>query len=499
MQGPDPLAHFACSSCRTPLSSSTASSSLNLDSLASLAPCGHILCSACTVPVTQAAATTGAPPPCPVCGTPGLVLRDQATDDVLACFRPLPDLAQELGTAAGWQTTHLAEQLDYFKLKCAQQKDVLARVGNELKKVKALKQQVAQLNADNASLRDQLSALAQQQDQRQELRLDHPQIQHEYRFAGLPINPPESRKRRLIDSPDRHSIALPVRPATHASTRPRPPSRSSGSGSSGHPTHLSLGPARLSLTPAQQQQAKTSSLQMVHEVDERVGQASLRDSISKFAYDPTRAAAARTAGNTPRPASHPPARLPTALEPLDRASLANVPAAPQHYDYSSQHEHYNARQQEQQQYGFETDAQLMPPPPPPRRRHDQQSHSQQPSSQQHDLFVASAPYSRQQPTPSRQHVGTPRPRFEATHAAAAAPPPARFLPAVAAPTSYPPPHRPSSTPFQGQHGQSAAHRPFRPASALLREGMSGGGGGAGGEGRGGGGGWSGPSAGWSGT
>jgi len=141
MQGPDPLAHLACSSCRTPLSASTASpSSLNLDSLSSLAPCGHILCSPCTASATQGAHGTGAPPLCPVCGTPGLVPRDQATADVLDCFRPLPDLAQELGTAAGWQTTHLAEQLDYFKAKCAQQKDVLARVGNELKKVKALKQ-----------------------------------------------------------------------------------------------------------------------------------------------------------------------------------------------------------------------------------------------------------------------------------------------------------------------------------------------------------------------
>ncbi|GAA5906250.1 hypothetical protein JCM8208_000673 [Rhodotorula glutinis] len=490
MQAPDPLSHLACSSCRTPLSSSTASPSLNLDLLASLAPCGHVLCSPCTTPATQAASTTGATPSCPVCGTPGLVPHNQATADVLDCFRPLTDLAQDLGTAAGWQTTHLAEQLDYFKAKCAQQKDVLARVGNELKKVKALKQQVAQLNADNAALRDQLSALAQQQDRGQEQPLEQPQqSQHEYRFAGLPANPSASRKRRLIDSPDR--LVLPVRPATHASTRPRPPSRSSGSGSSGHPTHLTLGPARLSLTPAQQRQTMATSLQAVEEVDERVGQGSLRDSIAKFAYDPSRAATARTAANTPRPSSHALDRQPAAPTPLDRARFA----AAQYQDDQQQHGQYDTAyrdEQQQQERRFETDAQLMPPPPPPRRHHDPRPQRQQPPSQHRDTFDSSTVYPSQQPQPSRQHVGTPRPRFESAHAAA--PPPARFLPANVDP--YPAPHRPLSTPHDGPTSHAAAHRPFRPASAMLHDPHGGGGGG----GRGGGasgGGWTGPGAGWS--
>ncbi|KPV76079.1 uncharacterized protein RHOBADRAFT_43517 [Rhodotorula graminis WP1] len=487
MQAPDPLAHLACSSCRTPLSSSTASSSLNLDSLASLAPCGHILCSACTVPATGAHAA-GVPPSCPVCGTPGLVPRDQATPDVLDCFRPLPDLAQELGTAAGWQTTHLAEQLDYFKHKCAQQKDVLARVGNELNKVKALKQQVAQLNADNADLRNQLSTLARQNSYRQNQPLEQTQhTQHEYRFAGLPPDPSQSRKRRLIDSPDR--LVLPVRPATHASTRPRPPSRSSGSGSSGHPTHLTLGPARLSLTPAQSLQTMATSLNVVEEVDERVGQGSLRDRIAKFAYDPSRAAAARTAANTPRPASHALDRQPIASTQHDQAPFAAL----QHPN-SQQYDQYDTSYRDeprQQEPSFETDAQLMPPPPPPRRRHDSQHHQQQPSSQQRDAFVPPASLARQQPTPSRQHAGTPRPRFESTHASAAAPSPARFVPANIAP--HPPSHRPLSTPFDSSTTYTTAHRPLRPASAMLHDERGGGGGGAGASGAS----WTGASAGWS--
>lgn len=146
---------------------------------------------------------------------------------------------------------------------------------------------------------------------------------------------------------------------------------------------------------------------------------------SKFAYDPSRATAARTAANTPRPASHALARPPTASAPLDRAPHDSF-AAPQLYDYEPQYEQHDTlddrRPQTQQQQGLATDAQLMPPPPPPRRRqHDAQIQYQQPPSQPRDGFMPPTAYSRQQPTPSRQHVGTPRPQFETTHGASSLP------------------------------------------------------------------------------
>ncbi|TNY19887.1 hypothetical protein DMC30DRAFT_399252 [Rhodotorula diobovata] len=144
MQATDPLAHLACSSCRRPLSppgTASSSTSLNPASLFSLAPCGHILCGPCTNALVTATHSPDAAPLCPVCGVQGhLVPLDQAPSSVQHCFRPLPDLAHELGTAAGWQTAHLAEQLDFFKAKCAEQKSTLARCGVELKKLKALKQ-----------------------------------------------------------------------------------------------------------------------------------------------------------------------------------------------------------------------------------------------------------------------------------------------------------------------------------------------------------------------
>lgn len=58
------------------------------------------------------------------------------------CFRPLSTLLDELGMAMRWQFGNVTEQLAFFKRKCAEQRSTLAKLGGELKKMKALKRSV---------------------------------------------------------------------------------------------------------------------------------------------------------------------------------------------------------------------------------------------------------------------------------------------------------------------------------------------------------------------
>ncbi|GAA5870358.1 hypothetical protein JCM1840_004703 [Sporobolomyces johnsonii] len=242
-----PLAFIACSRCRR-------------DFLASPDPadwfyltvCAHTVCARCTFP--------NGPPTgdlstlqvaCPACRTAGPLAR-LATDpssELDHCFRPLGILLAELGMAAKWQVYNLTEQLSFFKAKCHEQKKTLGKLSGEIKKIKSLKAQNDQLSAENASLRQHLSALASPAQQSTGTSYDRAQGQ--YAEVSEQENYPSSdagprgQKRKFRSSPDRAS--LPLRPATHTTFR------SSGSADLAQ-LHLPRQPSRLSLTP---QHAKT--------------------------------------------------------------------------------------------------------------------------------------------------------------------------------------------------------------------------------------------------
>ncbi|GAA6058443.1 hypothetical protein JCM3770_005078 [Rhodotorula araucariae] len=462
MDAADPLRHVACSHCRSPCSCSSASlantapAALGASQL-SLAPCGHVLCDACTVQ-----ATTVDPPACPVCGTQAhFVPLAQASPDLQACFRPLAGLAYDLGTAAGWQTAHLAEQLDYFKQKCAQQKRLLARAGHELQKIKSLKQQVAQLTAENA----QLDMHRPEQHVQRGLALAE---ENQYRPGNAP-GPARGQKRKSRTSPDRFarpapldeartdsrecSASLPLRPATHASGRPS--SRSSGS----LPSNLPQAPMRLSLTPAQQTQTRKRTLQPMP-VDEHAaeGEGSLRDRLARFAYAPARSHGPRSSAYAPISVSRPSGRASAAPAPASTPFFYKPPnPAPHSYPHSDRPARNLSAQGCPHEAPFDdyesgpAEAWLMPPPPVP-------SHAEQ---QQHGTTAVGAATVRgQQRAPVDPH-GRPtarRPFSSWSGTPARAPSPTATATAAVAAAAE-------------RAGVSTHRQPFRPASALAGPGV----------------------------
>ncbi|BGO89807.1 hypothetical protein NBRC10512_007224 [Rhodotorula toruloides] len=351
-----PLDWIACTSCRTDCSSS----SLNPGDFY-LSTCGHTLCHACIASSTSQNAQSDERP-CPACGTFGPVVRLDQASDLQPCFRPLSDLVGELSMAAEWQVGNLVEQLRFFKAKCAEQKKMLARVGAELKKVKGIKAQAEQLAAENARLKTQL---AQAQEQRFSTAQDY--AAQQYAAQGRPSAAPTPRgqKRKAEFSPDDRS-ALPLRPATHLSNLPHPPShplppstahppRSASSASHSLPN----GPQRLSLTPRSQREASERVRRRVGEsLSGSVGgsasasasgdkrrEESAREKLARFAYNPS-ASGSR--------ASHRPPPTPTHAHAHHAA--ANEDPSPFQFKPPALLEREREREREREE---------MPPPPLP--------------------------------------------------------------------------------------------------------------------------------------
>ncbi|GAA6044524.1 hypothetical protein NBRC10513_004424 [Rhodotorula toruloides] len=310
-----PLDWIACTSCRTDCSSS----SLNPGDFY-LSTCGHTLCHACIAASTSHDARSDART-CPACGTTGPVVRLDQASDLQHCFRPLSDLVGELSMAAEWQVGNLVEQLRFFKTKCAEQKKMLARVGAELKKVKGIKAQAEQLAAENARLKTQL---AQAQEQRFSSAQDFSAQDYAFAQGRASAAPtPRGQKRKADFSLDDRTT-LPLRPATHLSNLPPPPSlppstahppRSASSASHSLPN----GPQRLSLTPKSQREASERVRRRVGEsLSGSVGgsasggegrEESARERLARFAYNPSASASVSRASHrppstTPHPHTH---------------------------------------------------------------------------------------------------------------------------------------------------------------------------------------------------
>lgn len=133
-----PLEFVACSNCHAPHAPTAPFF---------LTDCAHTLCQTCTA---NAAAAQGEGAPagaaegitCPACGHAGPVVRLDLASSLGHCFRPLHDLIAELGMAAEWQIVNLVDQLAYFRQKCTDQKQTLAKAATELKKMRDLKESV---------------------------------------------------------------------------------------------------------------------------------------------------------------------------------------------------------------------------------------------------------------------------------------------------------------------------------------------------------------------
>ncbi|GAA5888959.1 hypothetical protein JCM5296_002756 [Sporobolomyces johnsonii] len=427
-----PLAFIACSRCRRDFLASTDPA----DSFY-LTVCAHTVCARCTFP-------SGLPTgdlstlevACPACRTAGPLAR-LATDpssELDHCFRPLGILLAELGMAAKWQVYNLTDQLSFFKAKCHEQKKTLGKLSGEIKKIKSLKAQNDQLSAENASLRQHLSALASPAQHSTGTSYDHAQGQHVgiSEQENYPSSVPGSRgqKRKFRSSPDRAS--LPLRPATHTTFR------SSGSADLAQ-HHLPRQPPRLSLTP---QHAKT------HE------QARQRQQYAHAVFDG-------------RGASQDQGRL-AKLKLQGLLSAFQTAQLPQQFSHSS-HEEQDHRQSANpffynpppllhpsHQQQDDPDTALMPPPPLPASR-SRKPYSSQQQQQQHPQY--------QQPQPQPRFSSTPIPSFSRASSA--------FTPSQLHAQHHQAPPTPSSN-EQQQHSlptasfasSSSSHRqPFRPAGA----------------------------------
>lgn len=153
-----PLEFVACSNCHAPHAPTAPFF---------LTDCAHTLCQTCTA---NAAAAQGEGAPagaaegitCPACGHAGPVVRLDLASSLGHCFRPLHDLIAELGMAAEWQIVNLVDQLAYFRQKCTDQKQTLAKAATELKKMRDLKDRVVELSRQNETLQQQLAAATPQ-------------------------------------------------------------------------------------------------------------------------------------------------------------------------------------------------------------------------------------------------------------------------------------------------------------------------------------------------
>ncbi|GAA5971510.1 hypothetical protein JCM11641_000619 [Rhodosporidiobolus odoratus] len=318
-----PLDFVACSSCHRPFSSSVNSPSFYLTT------CAHTICEPCLFPPP---ATAPLPPdaPCPCCHVQGaVILLSQANlnGNVDHYFRPVADMLGDLGMATEWQMQNLAQQLEFFKTKCADQKKMLAKAGGKLKKAGGLKAQLDQLSAENASLRSQLAAASSAQlDSRRPRQAQHDpneQVQHNI-FARNDAQLPRGEKRKARRSPDRNA-GLPLQPATYGFSTPHdevqhPASRHSRAESQVQyqPLDFQLPPSRLSFNPAQSNQTKERQRQASRKGVGVQGSGSSRDGggqggerrstrpdesrgikerLQQFAYNPSR--------NSHRPADGP--------------------------------------------------------------------------------------------------------------------------------------------------------------------------------------------------
>lgn len=134
-----PLELVACSRCRTAYTPATLPFFLT--------DCAHTLCQACTSDATRSTSTASVSASadrvvCSACGHAGPVVRLDLAQSLQHCFRPLQDLLGELGMAVEWQTVNLVDQLAYFRDKCADQKNMLAKAAAELRKMRDLKESV---------------------------------------------------------------------------------------------------------------------------------------------------------------------------------------------------------------------------------------------------------------------------------------------------------------------------------------------------------------------
>ncbi|GAA5862910.1 hypothetical protein JCM3774_006684 [Rhodotorula dairenensis] len=318
-----PLDWVACSRCHAPY---------NPPLPFFLTDCAHTLCQACTAQATQltsaseAGAQGGAPVVCPACRHAGPVVRLDLAASLQHCFRPLQDLLGELGMAAEWQIVNLVDQLAYFREKCADQKQMLARAASELKKMRDLKESVAssydrvtELTQQNQALQQQLaSAPPPQPALPRQAPLAQP-ARSPAQFAANDQNVPPA-----YGQPSRQGQGQP-----RGQKRPRDsPGRSASGPPSRSPSVASapIAPARLSLTPAQQKQAAarisahSSVLQQIRPhapqgsavmvdangrtsraggpVMARPTEETSKDRLARFAYNPSRAAD-RSAAATP--------------------------------------------------------------------------------------------------------------------------------------------------------------------------------------------------------
>ncbi|GAA5951622.1 hypothetical protein JCM8115_005198 [Rhodotorula mucilaginosa] len=481
-----PLEFVACSSCHAP---HDATRTLPLF----LTDCAHTLCQSCTANAT--AHGEGTQPPsgvitCPACGQAGPVVRLDLASSLEHCFRPLQDLIAELGMAAEWQLVNLVDQLAYFRQKCTDQKQMLAKAATELKKMRDLKDRVAELSRQNEALQQQLAAAATPhplgRSFAQSAAAHDQNVPPAYGHRPPPPPPTQSRgqKRPRGNSPERNAFFDDIASAS------RSPSVSSAT--------LALAPGRLSLTPAQQKQTAArlsaqssmqnrgpapptaSSSSTSKSADGRASrqggpaprnaaEESSKDRLARFAYNPSRASNRSAATATPAlppPQEHfaPPARASTAQ--AESPFYYNVPlttGAPEHetqqqhrYDYLPS-DSFASVDVDDDNHGFggrptnghqQDDRQLMPPPPLPSSRRQPQQH-----------FVASnASYN----TPSTQlGGGTAQPRQYFVGAQQS--PATRGPGMISRPASTSLPPRPSST--STATSTSTSHRqPFRPAS-----------------------------------
>ncbi|GAA5951968.1 hypothetical protein JCM21900_000103 [Sporobolomyces salmonicolor] len=219
-----PLAFIACSRCRRDF----LAQSTDPDPAAwfYLTVCAHTVCARCTFP--------SGPPlgdlstlqvACPACRTAGPLARlaTDASSELDHCFRPLGVLLAELGMAAKWQVYNLTEHLAFFKAKCQEQKKTLGKLSGEINKIKALKAQNVQLSAENASLRQQLSATTLPAQQSTRMSYDHAHGQHAAfsEQENYPSSDAGSRgqKRKPRSSPDRFAFTSLI-PSRHSSHYP---------------------------------------------------------------------------------------------------------------------------------------------------------------------------------------------------------------------------------------------------------------------------------------
>ncbi|GJN88356.1 hypothetical protein Rhopal_001321-T1 [Rhodotorula paludigena] len=259
--------------------------------------------------------------------------------------------------AASWQTTHLVEQLAYFKHKCAEQKKTLSRVGGELRKVKALKE--TSLSPRSATRNSTRS--------------------HSFRAGGS--NPTN----------------LPLAP-------PR----------------LSLTPAQQRSTAARSRQGLeviaevSASGAISREVVQGGAEDSMKSRLAKFAYDPSRAGMHRSATSTPvqRPSTQPPVSSAHATNPF---FYNPPPPRAAQLDGSTQSYGQSGFSNDED----DDPAALMPPPPVPQRPSQPIPQQQQQRSQ--SAFVSASTLRASAPTWAHLQQGTPARRpFSAARAAAGA-------------------------------------------------------------------------------